>query len=458
MGVPTNNKLYRICDRLVMFLLCVLMADCAIFGSGRTVSVGPLGFRMVLLGVILAASVPLIVRQFPQLIKNRFLWLLAAFAGWLVLATVLGIVRGNSSSLLAGDLKGFAYFAAVLPVLCVLNTKDRIHKLMQVIMYASAVLAVATPVLVFMYNWVPSAFTWLVSHDSAHDITMFAAVSSKIPRLFYKSTPYFLCGCAFPIYFCLTQQQKKFRWHYAVIAGLSLFALLLSYTRSIYLAVGIAAAFLVAVLYLAVDRSTRVHLAKALGGAVLSCVLLIAVCSVVLQANYFGYALDRLGVTFAQTDPGSMDAPDPGTSTDPSEENPGETDRFQNDTIESDKFRALTMAELNQNIRSSPIWGHGLGKALEVREGLANEYIYHDIWMKTGIIGLALFFAPMVLLVAATVKKIKTEPAAVRLRVPWLAVLLGFMVFSYFNPYMNAALGILFYCCTIGVFCADHTT
>ena len=34
----------------------------------------------------------------------------------------------------------------------------------------------------------------------------------------------------------------------------------------------------------------------------------------------------------------------------------------------------------------------------------------------------------------------------------WLAVLLGYMGFSYYNPYMNASLGILFYCCTIGVF------
>lgn len=457
MVVPVNSKLYRLCDKLVTVLLCVLMADCAVFGAGRSLSVGPLGFRMVLLGAIMVASVPLILGQFSKLVKNRYLWLLAAFAGWLALEAVLGIINGNSRALLAGDIKGFAYFVAVLPVLCVLNTKDRIHKLMQVIMYASAVLAVVTPVLVFLYNWAPGFFTWLVSHDSEHDITMFAAVSSKIPRLFYKSTPYFLCGCAFPIYFCLTRQDGKLRWHYAAIAGVSLFALLLSYTRSIYLAVGIAAAFLVVVLYLTVERSRRVHIAKAVGASALSCVLLIGVCSLVLQANYFGYALDRLGVTFVQGDLGSVDATDPGPDLGSSED-PGETDRFQNDTIESDKFRAETMAELMENIKASPIWGHGLGKALEVRNGEANEYIYQDIWMKTGIIGLALFFGPLALLGVDTVKKLKTAPDSVRLYAPWLAVLLGFVVFSYFNPYMNAALGILFYCCTIGVFCADHNT
>ena len=458
MKISINDKLYRLCDKLVMILLCVLMADCAVFGAGRTLSVGPLGFRMVLLGVIMVCSVPLVIEQFPKLIKNRFLWLLAAFAGWLALETVLGILNGNSRSLLAGDIKGFAYFAAVLPALCVLNTKERIHKLMQVIMYASAVLAVVTPVLVLLYNWAPGFFTWLVSHDGEHNITMFAAVSSKIPRLFYKSTPYFLSGCAFSVYFCLIRQEEKFRWRYAVIAGLSLFALLLSYTRSIYLAVGIAAAVLVVALYFTMERSRRVRLAKAVGASALSCVLLIVVCSLVLRANYFGYALDRLGVNFVQGDLDSTDPSNPGPNPGPSQGGNDETDRFQNDTIESDKFRAETMAELITNIKASPVWGHGLGKALEVREGLANEYIYQDIWMKTGIIGLALFFAPLALLGMETVKKFKTAPDQVRLYAPWLAVLLGFVVFSYFNPYMNAALGILFYCCTIGVYCAEDNT
>lgn len=453
-----NSKLCRICDRLVMILLCVLMADCAIFGSGRFLSVGPLGFRMALFGAMLVASVPLILQQLPRLIRNRFLWLLIAFACWLALETALGIANQNSRSMLSGDIKGFAYLAAALPVLCVLNTKERIHKLMKVIMYASSVLAVITPVLIFLYNWAPRFYLWLVSFDSEHHITMFAGVSSKIPRLFYKSTPYLLCGCAFPIYFCLTRQEGRRRWHYIAIVGLSLFALLLSYTRSIYLAIGIAAAFLAVALYMTLDRSRKTQLTKTIGASALSCVMLILLCSVVLQANYFGYALDRLGVTFVQGDLGATDPADPDFDPDFSGGEYDETDKFQNDTIASDKLREETRTELIENIKTSPIWGHGLGKTLEVRNGRANEYIYLDIWMKTGIIGLALFFAPMVLLIADTVKKIKTAPQTVRLRAPWIAVLLGFVSFSYFNPYMNAALGILFYCCTIGVFCADYNT
>lgn len=467
MRISISDKLYYACDKAVMFLLCVLMADCAVFGAGRTVAIGPIGFRMLLLAVILLASIPLIISNFFVLLKNRLLWILAAFAGWLVLSAVLGLVNGNSRSLLAADLKGFAYFAAVLPVLCVLNTKKRVHLLMKVVMYASAALAAVALVLVFLYNWTPRFFNTLSALDSAHDITMFAAVSSNIPRLFFKSTPYFLCGCAFPIYFQISQPERKFRWHYALITGLSLFAILVSYTRSVYLAVFVAAAFLLVMLWIGVEKNVRKRLLVAVGSAVLVCVALIVLCSVVLGGNFFGYAMERVGVTFFISD-GTGDKPPAVVSTDPTETDPtetgpaetgpGETDVYQQLTIASDQFRAQTMAELTSNILASPLWGHGLGKALVVRNGASNEYIYQDIWMKTGIIGLLLFLGAAVLMVVDTVRKIRSAPGAVLLRIPWLTVLLGFITFSYFNPYMNAALGILFYCCSIGVFSAKEIT
>ncbi len=459
MHISISDRLCRICDKLVLLLLCILMADCAVFGAGRTVSVGPLGFRILLLAVIMIAAVPLLIRDFGVLIRNKLLWILGAFAVWLVLEAVLGIVNGNNRSLLAGDIKGFAYFAAVLPVLCVLNSKERVYRLMKVILYASAVLAAAVPVLVFLYNWTPDFFNQMVARDPAHNITMFAAVSFRIPRLFFKSTPYFLCGCAFSVYFALTEKGRKLWWRYPLMAGLSLFALLLSYTRSIYLAVGVATLFLAVVLWLTADRAGKRQLAKTLGASALVCVLLIVLCTAVLRGDFFGYALDRLGVTFSvyeEPTPADPTATDP-TETEPDATVPGETDQFQQATLESDRFRALTMAELKKNILRSPIWGHGLGKALEVRNGQANEYIYQDIWMKTGIVGLLLFLAPAVLLVVELIRKVKTEQSAVRLWAPWVAVLLGFLAFSYFNPYMNASLGILFYCCCIGVFAQNKS-
>ena len=453
MSAFANSKLYNACDKLAMFLLCVFMADCAVLGSGRFLSVGPLGLRMVLLGVMMVISLPLILAQLHRLIRLPLLWLLAGFLVWLAVSAVIGFVNGNSRAMLLSDLKGFAYFISVLPALCVLRSKERIHKLMKTAMYACCALSFLTAVLVPLYRWAPQMFNNMVSLDPEHHITMFAAVSSKIPRLFYKSTPYLLCGCAFPIYFSVVEHGEKRRWQYPVIIGFALFSLLLSYTRSIYLAVFLAAAALIIALYLTAKKVHRVQLGKLLGASVLSCVVLICAYSVVLQANYFGYALDRLGVTFQNPDAGS---PGGDSSGDTNPTNPtGSTEHFQELTTMSDQLRADTKAELFENIKSAPLFGCGLGKTLAVRNHNAHEYIYLDIIMKTGIFGLLLFFAPAVFIVIATVKAIKSHPDAVKIRAPWLAVLLGFISFSYFNPYMNAALGIFFYCCCIAVFYAE---
>lgn len=458
----TCNKLCNLCDKATLVLLCVLMADCAVMGSGRAITIGPLGLRMVLFGLMMVASVPLIIQQLPRLIKVRVLWVLAAFALWLGLETLLGIRNGNNRALMAGDLKGFAYFVAVIPVLCVLNTKKRIHTLMKVVMYANAVLALAALFLLLLYNANPNLFNELAVMDIEHHITMFAAVSSRVPRLFFKSTPYFITTCAFPIYFAITEKKAVRYWLYPLITGLSLFAMLLSYTRSVYLAIALAAVFMLLVFFLALENAGRKQMAKSIALSALAFLLLIGACSAIFRENLVSHAFNRLGLTFQGTEnPDTMpSAPteDPTTDTTaPTETKPDQdkvNQHFQNATIESDKIRSETTAELAKHIRSSPIWGHGLGKALEVRKGAANEYIYQDLIMKTGIIGLLLFFAPMGLLLVSLVKHIRKRSEKAVTMAAWITVLLGFMAFSYFNPYMNAALGVLFYCCTIGVVCA----
>ena len=98
-------------------------------------------------------------------------------------------------------------------------------------------------------------------------------------------------------------------------------------------------------------------------------------------------------------------------------------------------------------IRTSPVIGHGLGAALEWRA--VNEYFYLDLTAKTGMIGLFLYFFPLLAAVIQVLKQRKAQAVAKFRTAAWVCVLMGFMAFSYFNPYMNAALGVLFYCCTL---------
>lgn len=459
-----KTNLYSISDKAAYVLLCVLMADCAIFGAGRTLEIGPFGFRMIVVGATMVVSLPILLRDIGKIVKNKFFWMLVAFAGWLVVQTVRGMQGGNEMAQIMSDLKGFSYFVIFLPALCVLNSKERIHTLMKVMMYATLALSGLALFLLCTYNWFPDVFLAFYKFDYNHYISGLAGVSDSVVRLFFKSSVYLLCGCAFPLYFIANTDSKKQKIGYSMIVGLSLFVLLLSYTRSIYLAVAVAAVVLVVGVVWLGERSQRKAVWKGIGGALVTFCILLVSFSLMMGTNYFSYGLERLGVSFLTLEPEVTADPTEATAqtvettqTEPVQQEPVDsqtgTEQYQQQTIISDNIRRQTSEELWQWIKQSPLIGHGLGKTLDVREGGNNEYFYLDMLMKTGIIGLILYLMPILAMLVMLVKRGRKDTKSGILVANWISVLLGIATSSYFNPYMNAALGVLCYCCVMAVSC-----
>ena len=125
-----------------------------------------------------------------------------------------------------------------------------------------------------------------------------------------------------------------------------------------------------------------------------------------------------------------------------------ELERYNQITRDSDKLRAITVNESIEYIKKSPIIGHGLGFTIPSRPD-GNEYSYLDIWLKMGIIGLILYFLPVVLILINIFKTSDESVFSRKKKVMWLAVLIAVMVYSLFNPYINSALGIFIYSCTM---------
>ena len=439
------------CEKLLVVLFCILMADCCIFGAGRFLMVGPFGFRMALVALVLLVSIPVMARDFRFLIQRKALWLFGALAAWLVFQTVRGVAGGNDRSVLATDLKGYCYFAMLIPAVCVLNSKRRIHRVMKVMLYASAVLSVMALILTCIYKWNHELFLEIYSWDPQELVLdLSVIIEKKVPRLFFKSTNYFLVGCAFSIYFYGVDTGKA-RWHYPVITGLCLFGMLMSYTRAVYLAAFITAATVTVVMMIFGIRDVRVRFWKHLVIATLVFAAIAGSLSVAVGTNYVAHGLRRVVATF-----GVAEEAEPAADAE-------EKNNADDMTTGSDLIRSDTLRELHGWIRMSPVLGHGLGKAIVCRADGLTEYVYHDVILKTGIIGLVLYLLPVLWMLASMiVKKYLSKPDKL-IAGCWLAVLLGFMGFSYYNPYMNASLGVLFYCCTVGVFvnlkcCRDAET
>ena len=71
------------------------MGDCCIFGAGRLLSFGSISFRMIILFLLLLVSLPLMILNIKELLKNRFLWLVVGFVAWLIISTIVGILNGE---------------------------------------------------------------------------------------------------------------------------------------------------------------------------------------------------------------------------------------------------------------------------------------------------------------------------------------------------------------------------
>ena len=461
-----QEKWMDCCEKIVMALLCVLMADCAFFGAGRTIAVGPLGFRMMLVGLVMVAGLPVMVRHFKKLVSSGILWIFAAFAMWLVLQTVRGILRGNHFGILLSDLKGFCYLVVMLPAICVLNSKTRIHRLMKVMLWTCAALAVATLAATCLYKWDHDLLMKIYGLDPDKFILNISVIiQRKVPRLFFKSVNYLLAGCAFSVYFFVTE-KGKYRWIYPALTGFFLFALLMSYTRAVYLAACIAAVMLVLVFQIYGDRESRIRLWKHLVAATLVFAVITGGLGAIMGTNYVEHGLRRVVATFGATEEATASVPEAApqmtnvgapqvvrlSNVVPAVEAPKKENNYaESMTHASDAIREMTLREMTSYIRSAPVLGHGLGKAITCRQDGMSEYFYHDLLVKTGVIGLILYLLPVLWMLMGLVKKGFSKTDKLMLG-SWLAVLLGFMGFSYYNPYMNASLGILFYCCTLGVF------
>lgn len=125
-----------------------------------------------------------------------------------------------------------------------------------------------------------------------------------------------------------------------------------------------------------------------------------------------------------------------------------------NATTHSDRFRETMVDKLWEMIGQRPIAGHGLGTPLP--EGRVNaEYSFLDLGVKKGIVGMILYLLPALLMVVAIVKDIFAEKKLLLSGV-WLAVLLGFFVFSIYQPYLNNAPCMLMHCCALCVRYAEQ--
>lgn len=465
----TMKRVIPFFERIAMLLLCILMVDCCVSGSGRIVEFGSTGLRVVVFALTMLCAIPLMLQKFRYLLSSTAVWSIVLFVIWLLFETWIGLKNENAVDLILIDLKGFAYFALFPAAICILNSKDRIHILMKTMMYASGFLGLCSVIHLILFISNPDLFDVLYTVGLDLGFSGFNPITATIPRLFFYSTSYLLCGCAFATYFQVCAHQLNVA--YPAITGINLFAILMTYTRSIYLSAIIAAAVLVVLCALFADKSERNKIWKHLGASVLAFCLILGSFSVIAKTDYFGYALFRTTISLetmtqpeekveTPTSEGTIEGTLPPTDAPTMESTIQPTDPKQSeikedyveDILTSDQTRSRTISELLKQIKKAPVVGSGLGFSLSFRNGRLHEFFWLDLLVKCGIVGFVLYLFPIFAMFVAVIRGWRKNQLSWKLVAPWLAVLLGFVAYSLFTPEMNCSSGILFYCCVAGVY------
>ena len=437
------------CSQLSFGVLCLFLLECSITGGGRYWEVGPVSVRILLGGLAAVLALPELFRHLGAYLKKPSIWLTLIFVAWLAFCAWLGIRSNNRMDVLITDVKGFMWLFLIPVFVAVVRSRDRLRTLLSwvlagAVIQAALILAVNAAV-VLSDNPEPLC-RWL----TARSIGLVDIVSNKLVRVFFKSSPYMIVGCVVVLF--RQARAPKLRWRYVLAVSLLLCALLLSFTRSLYGALGLTAVLSITAVLILCPAGRKRVLAFLLA-AVVCFGVLVTVQEFVLEGSYLSFAVSR---TIGQEVPTSWASQLRGRIRgDISDDKPNdaEMDRqrsYIEVTEKSDQFRQETQDGLKDCIRRSPIIGCGLGAAAASRDSGVDEYFYLDMLARTGIVGLVLYMLPFGYVVLWCLRRRSLlrecpEGAAV------VCGLCTFWVVTWFNPWMNAVLGIAWYAVTLSV-------
>lgn len=437
------------CSQLSFGVLCLFLLECSITGGGRYWEVGPVSVRILLGGLAAVLALPELFRHLGAYLKKPSIWLTLIFVVWLAFCAWLGIRSNNRMDVLITDVKGFMWLFLIPVFVAVVRSRDRLRTLLSWVLVGAviqAALILAVNAAVVLSDNPEPLCRWL----TAHSVGLVDIVSNKLVRVFFKSSPYMIVGCVVVLF--RQARAPKLRWRYVLAVALLFNALLLSYTRSLYGALGLTAVLSITAVLILCPAGRKRVLAFLLA-AVVCFGVLVTVQEFVLEGSYLSFAVSR---TIGQEVPTSWASQLRGRIRgDISDDKPNdaEMDRqrsYIEVTEKSDQFRQETQDGLKDCIRRSPIIGCGLGAAAASRDSGVDEYFYLDMLARTGIVGLVLYMLPFGYVVLWCLRRRSLlrecpEGAAV------VCGLCTFWIVTWFNPWMNAVLGIAWYAVTLSV-------
>jgi hypothetical protein len=360
-------------NKLLKVYLVFILLELFLLGSGQLIKYHSLTLRMVNF-VLLTLFCLLLFRK--RKIKAEYMMMLYVFLGSITLSSVIGYFNGASLAPIFNDVKPLLFFIYLIPFSFLIKTNADLKRVISIIKISAIILAVLYFIYIIVFQFYPLVIFVVTPLEMVGEL--FFRGSGGF--FFYKGFFFIMVSI-----FLITKQSKIDK----LILSILLVAILFTLTRGFYLALILP--------YLIVGMMNLYYS----GRIKLSNMILL-----VLFLLIFGLSLPSIL-------------------------------NFIGNKSLSDAIRIDFINKVNDNITPlSMIFGHGFGVAAGVNR-VHLEISYYEILHKQGIVGLVVYFIP---LIYCFNKLIKDSVSKLDQRF-FLAVLSVYII-SFTNPFINNPLGL----------------
>lgn len=427
-------------DSFARILLLVYLAECTVGSSGKLISFGPVSIRMLLFGLCFVTTLPAVFQNMKKLVKNNQVIVTVALGVYWLICALIGFKTGNQPTLVWADVTGMMGLALVPGFISVMSSGEAIRKAMNVIFIGATALAAVCIVIHFAVAGDDmTRFHHINIWINERSLGGLARLTSGIDRIYLKSQIFLQVGILYGVWLLGNKAPGKRLWVYLAM-GIQFCGWVLSYTRGFWLGLLISAL----IIFVMNPREWKLYLKAS--GAMLSifCVFLLMSSSLYGGSKVVSEIVDRTDSSLlAQKEDVQTEQIAPDTDGD------GSVSIEEANTAAS-KLRGQSLKLIYERIGDHPVFGNGLGENLdEIRSDGKIEYMYLDIMMKTGFVGLVLFVltffgaAAQHLIWEIRHRGEKKEWDSPRMRDRYLvAAFLGVALTSWFNPFLTNPMGI----------------
>jgi O-antigen ligase len=424
--------------KLLKLIMYIIIFEAILGGAGRTIAFGPLSIRMVLFVIafllmfILWALNKFDIKQFK--LNNIFTKLIIVFLVYTLITGVHGYYFAHHSlSLVIGDVTGYIAFLLIFIFNIAIEDKYEIKRISILTIFATFLQSISLIIIHLFLGLGIFTFDGINTLLQQYYIGNLSYIAPNTIRIFFKSSLFLQIGFILLLAFISKERNKKnLIIEYIVLIFIS-YAIVLSFTRGFW--IGAVLSFIIMIFCKHAKPLGKTLLVLIVGVSI----MLAITCAAYRNTDVLVSLVQRTGLIKQSTIMMIQNKQLP----------TGDTDGQDL----SAEYRSQESKYLVKYIEKSPIIGTGFGTIITElnRNNSRNEYMYLDIWMEMGLIGLILFGSILILVFKHWIKirrRNVNDKDLVYLDAI-IAALAGVVVTSGINPFLNNPIGLTYLVFTI---------